>query len=69
MTDPPDLLGDEVLGFDGSGRDAGHMEAEDLLLPVRDGGGVPGGTRAPSRSFSATTTASCRPRRSQGHAF
>ena len=42
VRDVTDLLGDEVLGFDRTRRDAGHVEVEDLGLPVRDGGGEAG---------------------------
>lgn len=42
VSDASDLLGHEVPSFDGSGRDARRVEAEDFLLPARDGGGEAG---------------------------
>jgi hypothetical protein len=36
MSDPADLLSDQVLGFDSSGRDVRRMQAWHLLLPARD---------------------------------
>ncbi len=32
--DAPDLFRDEVVGLDGTPRDAGHMEVKDLSLPA-----------------------------------
>ena len=42
VTDPPDLLGDQVLGFGGTVGDPDHVVAEDLGLPGRDGLGEAG---------------------------
>jgi len=42
VADSAELLGDEVLGLDRAGRDARRVEAQDFVLPRREGLGEAG---------------------------